>query len=286
MKTFNCLCAAIVMCLMSGALLAQQKTEETAQTLSSDNVTHLGTLDYNSGNLRPAGATAMPGDAIWENNVFTGSFRTLDPTPGNEEEVIDAGDLPSGTEVGAFEMGIATDSSEPVTVQVTFYQTDAFGTTTEPLSKRDGTPATYDVVLDGLPGGLFGFTVNVRLRGTEAFIIDGDDLDGDGATDWGYGYVVTDPGNSTTIGALISGEGPAGAPGRFDAFDLYQPPFLDPASSFIGTPFFGGDPFAQFHMALTKAFPSPAVPTMNSFGLLGMALALMLGAGLFLRRRA
>jgi hypothetical protein len=32
--------------------------------------------------------------------------------------------------------------------------------------------------------------------------------------------------------------------------------------------------------------PPPAVPTMNSFGLLGMALALMLGAGLFLRRRA
>ncbi|GAB4126655.1 MAG: hypothetical protein Tsb0027_26040 [Wenzhouxiangellaceae bacterium] len=32
--------------------------------------------------------------------------------------------------------------------------------------------------------------------------------------------------------------------------------------------------------------PPPAVPTMNSFGLLGMALALMLAAGLFLRRRA
>jgi len=32
--------------------------------------------------------------------------------------------------------------------------------------------------------------------------------------------------------------------------------------------------------------PPPAVPTMNSYGLLGMALALMLGAGLFLRRRA
>jgi len=32
--------------------------------------------------------------------------------------------------------------------------------------------------------------------------------------------------------------------------------------------------------------PPPAVPTMNSFGLLGMALVLMLGAGLFLRRRA
>lgn len=31
--------------------------------------------------------------------------------------------------------------------------------------------------------------------------------------------------------------------------------------------------------------PPPAVPTMNSFGLLAMALALMLGAGLFLRRR-
>lgn len=32
--------------------------------------------------------------------------------------------------------------------------------------------------------------------------------------------------------------------------------------------------------------PASAVPTMNSFGLLGMALALMLAAGLFLRRRA
>ncbi len=32
--------------------------------------------------------------------------------------------------------------------------------------------------------------------------------------------------------------------------------------------------------------PPPAIPTMNSFGLLAMALALMLGAGLFLRRRS
>lgn len=270
---------------VSFVVSAEKTTNNIVQatSLSSNEVIHLGKLNLATGQLASKNSSGQKGglfDTAWDNTTFIGSFRGT-----TTEEIVDTGDLPANMWVDQFQIGFATDASSPVTLRISFYQTDAFNNPDPivPLLMVNGAPAVYDITTPALPGGgLFGYTFDIAIPEDMQFRILGADLDTDGMTDWGYGYFVVDGGNGTAIGPSIAAEGPdaVGAPGRFDAFDVFDPP-----GTYAATSFFGGVPFAQFHMRLRRGSgPSFTVPTLNSYGLVALGIAFAMG-GVFLGRR-
>ena len=254
----------------------------SVSSLSSTSITDLGTLNLATGQIS-TNASRQLFETIWDNTDFTASYFDIATA-----ELIDTGDLPSGTWIDKFSIGFATDAGTAVTLRISFYQTDAFNNPDPlvPLLKADGTPAVYDfstAVLSGVPGnGPLAYSFDVSLPEDLQFQITGADLDGDNVSDWGYGYQVLDAGDSTTLGPLISGEGldPVGAQGRWDAFDLFDPP-----GTYVTTTNFGGSIFAQFHMRLREGTgPIYMVPAMNSFGVILLSLLLAMGGMLVVRR--
>ena len=241
------LVAAAALCMPSSVLAQVTPGRAIAQDVG--NAIHLGTYQLSDNGqitpLNPDGAAT-----IWDNTASIGSFRS---TVG--EEAVDVGDLPDGTIVGGFQIGFATDATGSVSFRYSFYDGDGFDSIGGLLPTNSGGTAAYDITVDGLAGGgIFAYTVDIVLPVEDHFIITGPDVDMVPGTDWSWGYVTTDAGNSTLIGPLITGEGPPpGAPGRADFFDVYTPDVATGAHS--GTFFFGGNPFAQFHMLLTQGSP-------------------------------
>ncbi|MCB1609251.1 MAG: DUF11 domain-containing protein [Xanthomonadales bacterium] len=220
--------------------------------IAVDQVIHLGTFALSgTGRLTPVQPSA-PGDTVWDNSVTTGFFRGQ-PVG---QEILDEGDLPDGTVIGEFQIGFATDAVGDVTLRYSFYENNNFNTVGNLLPTVGGGQATYDIPITGLPGGgIFAFTINIMLAADDQFIITGPDSDMNPGTDWGWGFVVLNPGNSTSLGPLITAEGPPpGAPGRADLFDQFTP---DVNGTYDGTFFFGGSPFAQFHMVLIEGSNPP-----------------------------
>jgi hypothetical protein len=86
------------------------------------------------------------------------------------------------------------------------------------------------------------------------FTLAGADLDDDGLVDFGYTYWFDDMDvpNSQT-GPVVVAPGPM-ALGAEDAFDVFSDPNLLPAA-YVSTYWFGGDPFAQFYLALWGLSP-------------------------------
>jgi uncharacterized repeat protein (TIGR01451 family) len=221
-------------------------------------VTHLGTYELSSsGQLTPTPSNpnvpTAAGDVLWDNTGNVGQFRN---TIG--QEVLDTGDLPDGTIIGEFQVGFATDATGSVSFRYTFYENNGFNTVGNILPTNSGGQASYDFTVGGLPGGGIGaFTFNVVLPVDDHFIITGADIDANPGTDWGWGFIATDIGTGTAVGPLISAEGaPPGAPGRGDFFDLYTPDVATGTHS--GAFFFGGAPFAQYHMLLLEGLPYEA----------------------------
>lgn len=278
-----------VLSLVVVASASAAPVADTAPLATAGDVIHLGTLDYSTGELRVGEERGVP-DILWEATTPTGFFRNQ---PTATQEVLDEGDLPDEPYVGQFQIGFVTDAVGCVTLRYAFYENDQFDTVGAPLPRLDGGDAVYDVEACGLTGGgLFAYTLDVELPDFMQFQIVGPDLDMDGATDWGWGFSVVDPGSTVAgIGPSIASPGPGPSQGAADIFDVYDPPVLDPGATYGGTFFFGGAPFAQFHMQLVRGPgppPPPAieVPTTDRTGLFGL-LALLAGIGVFViaRRR-
>ena len=180
--------------------------------------------------------------------------------------------------VGAFQIGFATDAVGDITLRYVFSEGEIGNAAGAPLTTGSGGQAIYDIAISGLPGGgIFGFTLDVV--GIDPFIISGADLDMDGDSDWIWGVEALDSGTATALGPLLATEGPFLAPGRFDAFDVYL------GGVYNSTLFFGGAPFAQYHMQLIEGrLPVITVPTASHYGLLALFLALA-GAAVFVIRR-
>ena len=261
---------------------AQSPAATTSQSVQD--TIHLGSLDLSTGEFTSAdeasGITARaPGDIVWDNSAGIPSFFNFANFSLTGTTYVDPGDLPEGTVIGGFQIGFATDAVGDITLRYTFSEGEIFDAAGAPLTTASGGQAIYDIDISGLPGGgIFGFTLDIT--GIDPFIISGADLDMDGNSDWIWGIEALDAGNATALGPSLAGEGPFLAPGRFDAFDVYV------GGVFNSSLFFGGNPFAQYHMQLVEGrLPVINVPTASHYGLLALFLALAGAAFVVIRRR-
>lgn len=201
---------------------------------------------------------------IWDNTTPTGFFTNR---PSNQW-VVDWGDVGAASGnilITGFDIGYATNSTVPVDIEVGFYAPgNGFG---------DPSPLIASFLLTGLPGsssgGIEGWVVTVDLKSSSIpFNLPLTDLDNDGLGDFEYSYNMANRGNATAtgMGPLISG--PVNAPGIADAFDRYDSG-PQGTGTYAGTFFFGGSPFAQFHMRL-YTIPEPATIGLLALGGLGL----------------
>ncbi len=206
----------------------------------------------------PAGGIAWSPEAAWDNSGFTNAFT---PRLANIR-TLDWGDVKRDTHVLMFQIGYATNSTTPITIDVEFYGGD------------DGWNSTGRVLLESFsltglpvsttPGQIQHFAVDIDLRAARrTFVIDGPDLDGDNRTDFSYTYRMRGRGNATLdgMGPAFGGLGPLtppGAPGRENLFDRFREvPTGSNNWVYEGTFRFSGptDPYTQYHMRLYQSPP-------------------------------
>jgi hypothetical protein len=216
----------------------------------------LGTYDmatgqWNGGRFGPTVA--------WDCTVGTGYFYNSMTAPSVEQ---DWGDLTAATTVNGFNVGFATNATA-LDLCVWFYE----GTTGYGVA---GNPVTgFTIPISGLPGGgYWGITADIDLEGGNEFNLP--------AGDWGYSYAFHNAVGATGYGPLLTtaGPDPVGAPGIEDVWDKYADSgTCEPVTNLtlLGTYWFGGSPFAQYHMRLYTPEPS--------------SLALLALGGLALLRR-
>ncbi len=243
-----------------GALALPALADEMALGVDSFSTAH---YSASTGEVTTDGATQRYGPATaWDSTTSTGFFSNRI----SSQWVVDWGDVANNTLVNGFQLGYATNSNVPVNITVSFYAPgDGHGDASTLLASYliPGLPGTTT------PGTITGWTVDVDLEGGFEFLLSGADLDGDGLTDFEYEYNMTNRGDATSMGPLIS----TGGVGQEDAFDRYDNNSQAGGGTYAGTFWFGGNPYAQFHMRLYTV-PEPA------------SLALLaIGALSYLRRR-
>lgn len=227
---------------------------------------------------RPDGHEGRAGAICWDSTRTSGSFSGR----LTSQVVLDWGDVSADCESAAcFQIGYATDSSAPITVDVIFYSDEnGFGSV--------GRVPLAAFRLAGLPGGVSGpgiyngwlitvtptSPIDLSNGGTAA------DLDADGLIDFGYSFQFRGTGDGS--GGAIERHGPIiadadpnvvpfPAPGIEDAFDRFSvdpnnPPgpndllIPDVNVLFDGTFWFGGPPgpFAQWYLQLQAGNGVPA----------------------------
>jgi len=254
--------------LALAALLAAPALADLELELAQPADIYNGSYDLSSGDYSLGGPRFGPGIA-WDNTApssgttayYFGS--NYDPNYSGAgtnagDIALDWGDLGSSTYVNGFQFGYGTNSTVPITIEVWFYS----GTTGGTLGAGVGTPVA-GFSLAGLPGdapggsttSLFLFNVDLDVPNLEFTLPAGD---------WGYSYEVT-VGGTAPVGAdentgfVISAAGPDAvlAPGREDTFTKYNGLSPAPGSGQDGGLFFfGGTPFAQFHMRLYTPEPT------------------------------
>ncbi len=101
----------------------------------------------------------------------------------------------------------------------------------------------------------FSWLITVDLAGGFEFLLEGSDVDADGLVDFGYTYWFLGPSPTQNVGPVIAGlagDPNGNAPGQEDSFDWYEPndPNQGLAYTYVGTYYFGSDPFAQFAMQI------------------------------------
>ena len=212
-----------------------------------------------TGRLSPLSRTEpAAGRAIWSAVEDTGYF-----TGRRENDcLLDWGDVAAGSSVGGlgfiyYTNSLASDGDNTIVLAV--YQNDnGWNSTQRQLL------AVYEV--SNLPGTsshppIWGWLVRFVLP--EPFVIDGGDLDGDDLADFSYVQwykTIATPG--AFMGPLIAGTTdpnviPPSCPGIENVFDRYADPnfTIDPNMNlnlpggpyYVGSYWFGGDPFAQFY---------------------------------------
>ncbi|MEP0847853.1 MAG: hypothetical protein HRF50_13670 [Phycisphaerae bacterium] len=206
------------------------------------------------------GAGARMGNPFWVTVTTTGWFYGLQNCvrPGEAEElVLDWGDVQASSLVDGFQIGYATDASDPngILLEINFHNnSNGFGDNENRLLgfwlQLPGRPPSF-------PYQFVGWIFTFDLEGTGyEFSLGDQDLDDDQLADFAYSYRIIDPSDSTATGPLISipdPNNPLAAPGVEDAFDDYLDPNYapcDPNVPYFSTYWFGGTPYAQFHLAL------------------------------------
>jgi hypothetical protein len=174
---------------------------------------------------------------------------------------LDWGDIQDGAAIGGFTFGYGTKmDTDTATAMIAFYANDnGWGDTHKQIL------AVYEI--PDLPGRRWSgaaeawmITVDLDAQGTE-FTIKGDDLDGDGLTDFGYLYWFTNAPQSVKLGPLNANgidpnQIPPTCPGAENAFDKYlgwDPNDPNLATQYVGSYWFGKDYFAQLYMELFAA---------------------------------
>lgn len=223
---------------------------------SVGSVKYMGELNLASGTWSDHRPTSFGPDVAWDNGLFdTGFF-----SGATDRERLDWGDVATGTVVNGFQLAYATDSTVPIDIIVAFY--DSENGVNTPGAEVLFVMEFLD--LEGSASGLFeAFAYDIDLEGGGEFTIDGADLDGDGLSDFGYGYHTTSGGLGTATGPLLSspeglGSG-VGAPGIEDFYDRYAPLGKHAGSAYVSTVDVspaGGNPFTQYHMILYTPEPS------------------------------
>ena len=173
--------------------------------------------------------------------------------------ILDWGDMTGGVTVGGLIFDEFTNSQASAgdnTVYVAVYQNDnGWGDTHKQIRAL--------LRIENIPGSThplneyWGRTIEITPI---EFLIDGDDLDGDGLDDFSYAFhyaTIRTP--HARMGPSIAGVVdpnymPPSCPGVVSAFDRYPDPdwINDPnlATTYVGTYWFPGPPFAQFYFGL------------------------------------
>lgn len=207
-----------------------------------------------TGKVKIGGSGHRTNQIAWDSTTQTGFFSNRVST----QWVVDWGDVPAGNlvldTVDGFQIGYATNSTVPVDIEVRFYENgNGF---------NDVSNEVAAFLITGLPGsgsgGVEAWVVDVNL-GSLAFIMNGPDKDSIPGQDFEYSYNMKNRGNATSMGPLIA----TGGHGQEDAFDRYTGG-PQGSGTYDGTFFFGGNPFAQFHMRLYT------LPTPGALALVGL----------------
>ena len=225
-----------------------------------------GTISYDlaTGQQMPMDPYAVRvGPSIWAATQWSGYFWG---GQGPAEIALDWGDIAPAT-VSGFGFAYATNADDGLTGIVGFYANDNGWNT----QGRDFIAAFK---LDDLAGTLTPDNRDLYwswiycVEPANPIVIAANDLDGDGLGDFSYTY-WWDPTSVALpylVGPLIAGDPNAGtAPGIEQGFDIYNDPNYIPApgyfdpnlTHYVGTYWFGGQPFAQFYMELFAVGPTP-----------------------------
>jgi hypothetical protein len=234
--------AALCACL----LFAEAATAQDAVALAAPPV-HAGTYDPVTGTLLPG--SQPDEDVLYDNTADNGSFFV----PGKGFIEMDWGTPAyggNGAVLTGYQIGYATTRTTGQLAMIIRLHEGATG------HGEFGT-VIYEETLRGLPlstGGAQGFTVDVLL---------GEPLDVlDGAVGWSYEF------NDDETGPLLVG--PPNAAGVENAWDEYA----SPKNEYVGTFWFGGTPYASFHLQLTGTANPPTPSAWLKYGVAnGMVLS-------------
>jgi hypothetical protein len=219
--------------------------------------------DLATGRVTPIARDGSSGRSIWaatESPGF-GCWRPFDVCD------LDWGDIPRGVAIGGFDFGYYSDSGcrpPHSEILLAFYQNEDGWN-----SERRQILACY--TLSNLPGGgIAGVTAHViHVDLPTPIVIDGEDLDGDQLSDFGYVYWHRYSIPYVRLGPLVADVAdpntapPPTCPGVVDAFDKFADPdfTLDPnmnlnlpgGPAWLGSYWFGGEPFAQYYLEMYTA---------------------------------
>ena len=223
-------------------------------------------LDRNTGVItKTGGDQGVRGGVCWDSTQTTGYFSSFAP----DQLAHDWGDADNATclsAISGFQLGYASDLiGGPIAIDLVYYSDDNgfddVGRTSEVGFRITGLPQGTTVGL--FLGWLVTFTV------TPSFDISSADLDGIPGGDFSYTYHMRNVPADGHAGPLISADpNTAVSIGAENAFDLFtaDPNVIIGPNDFLlpdintlydGTFWFGGTPYAQWHMQLSTGGNAP-----------------------------
>jgi hypothetical protein len=232
-------------------------------------VSEVRRVDYHfnraTGELRRSAGPALRAAVCWDSTQWSGYFVSFSP----REVTLDWGDADNATCLSAvtgFQIGYAAKDlpDDQTEIDILFYASDnGFGEMNRELVaalRLTGLP-------DGTsPGVAMGWIANFTV--TPPIDLTSDDLDHDDQGDFSYTYNMHNAPADGLAGPLLSADPNTalsmGAENAFDLYSQYPDVLIEPNDFLIpdvnaqydGTFWFGGGPYAQWHMQLSAGDPN------------------------------